>query len=230
MLTSEPQHISKSYFPREREKTTTATKMSSRPPNRPNPSNRQISRLSISLCAGAGQTTRRQSAKVRLDPCRAAHLRYRVATGTDFADAPPVISPALENVKDFVITALNDGELDPIEVSKIYETVAKETEHLVKQLEEVETQEEGGYLEFMSPGDLKLKERLALERSLKIGAAARRKVLLKGIRILTGLTMAGGLIYSLINTADQAEPLTPDKYWESKFKEFAMNAMMYKMG
>lgn len=191
---------------------------------------RQVSRLSVSLCARAGKTTLQPSAKVCLNPFRAAHLRHRVATGTDFSNAPPVILPTLENVKNFVTTALNDGELDPIEVATIYEIVAKQTQDLTEQLEDIETQEESGYLEFMSPGDLELKERLALEKNMKVAAAKRRKLLLKGIKILTGLTMAGGLIHSLINTADQAETLVPDNSWESKIKEFALNAMIYKMG
>ena len=156
-------------------------------------------RQSSSLCAAHG--------KVRLDPCRAAHLRRRVATGTDFAETPQEIAPVLDRVKSFVSDALSDGELNPREVADLYGLIAFETQRLTVELEDPETPN-GGYLDFMSDRDLELKRRIA--------ASTRRKRLLRAIKILTGLTAAGGLIYALINTSDQTAPLVPDDLWADR--------------
>lgn len=190
---------------------------------------RRPAQLPVSLCAAAGRPTGKPVGKpaapaqgrVRLDPCRAAHLRRRVATGADFADAPEEIAPVIERVKSFVSDALSDGELSPREVAGLYGYVAFETQQLAEELAEPETPN-GGYLDFMSERDLALKDRLA--------AQARRKRLLRALKVLTGLTAAGGLIYSLINTADQAQPLVPDPTWAEKLGEAAAWWMQFKMG
>lgn len=180
--------------------------------------------MHASLCAKAGSPAGlpagKPQGKVRLDPCRLAHLRRRVATGTDFADAPEEIAPVLERVKSFVDDALSDGELSPREVAGLYGYVSSETQRLTEELDEPETPE-GSYYEYMSERDVAFKARLANE--------ARRKRVMRAIKILTGLTAAGGLIYSLINTADETERLVPDPTWSDKFGEAVLLWAQLKM-
>lgn len=133
-------------------------------------------RLSTSLRAGTGKHS---SVKVRLNSRGLAHLRSRVATGTDFQDAPNEISLVVKRVKSLVNDAIRDGELSPNEVAGLYAYVSQSTQWFANQL--------------------------AVNRM----ADDRRKRLLKGIQVLTSLTMAGGLLYALINTADGTEPLLP---------------------
>lgn len=73
----------------------------------------------------------------------------------------------------------------------------------------------------MSERDLALKDRLAKD--------ARRKRLTRAIKILTGFTAAGGLIYSLINTSDSKETFIPDKTWSDTMGEVALQWMHFKM-
>lgn len=188
-------------------------------------------RVATSLCAAAGKPAAGKPAalprgRVRLDSCRAVHLRSRVATGTDFADAPEEIAPVVDRVKSFVSEALSDGELSPREVAGLYGYVAFETQRLVAQLDELDELDEPetptpSYFDYMSERDLALKDRLAKD--------ARRKRLTRAIKILTGLTAAGGLIYSLINTSDSKETFIPDKTWSDTMGEVALQWMQFKM-
>lgn len=185
-------------------------------------------RVATSLCAAAGKPAVGKPAalprgRVRLDPCRAVHLRSRVATGTDFVDAPEEIAPVVDHVKSFVSDALSDGELSPREVAGLYGYVAFETQRLVAQLDELDEPETPtpSYLDYMSERDLAFKDRLAKD--------ARRKRLTRAIKILTGLTAAGGLIYSLINTSDSKATFIPDKTWSDTMGELALQWIQLKM-
>jgi hypothetical protein len=180
-----------------------------------------VRRLSTSLCAAVGKHS---EAKVRLNPCAVAHLRRRVATGTDFKGAPNEIGPVINHIKSAVTEALSDGELSPREVAGLYEYVSKSTQLLADELDEPESPDwmNDTYLDFMSDRDLAMKRKVA-------AVAARRKRVIKGIQVLTSMTMAGGLLYALINTADQTEPLIPDKSLADKMADFAFWAANIKM-
>ena len=88
-------------------------------------------RLSDSLCAGAGKNS---EAKVRLNVCALAHLRSRVATGTDFTDAPIEMAPIIRRIKLIVNDAIRDGELSPNEIAGLYAYVSNATQWYVNQL------------------------------------------------------------------------------------------------
>lgn len=185
-----------------------------------------VRRLSDSLCAGAGK---HYEAKVRLNSCALNNLRRRVATGTDFSEAPVEIAPVVQRVESLVNDALSDGELSPNEVAGLYAYVASSTQRLVEELDEPESPN-GGYLPFMSDRDVDLKERLAREIAVKRMADDRRKRVLKGIQVLTSMTMAGGLLHALINTADNTEPLVPQKSYSDMMAGFLVLAAAFKAG
>lgn len=185
-----------------------------------------VRRLSDSLCAGAGK---HYEAKVRLNSCALNNLRRRVATGTDFLETPVEVGPVVERVKSLVSDALSDGELSPKEVAGLYAYVASSTQLLVDELNEPDPPN-GGYLPFMSRRDVDLKERLAREIAVKRMADDRRKRLLKGIQVLHGMTMAGGLLYALINTADNTEPLLPQQSYSDMMAGFIVLAAAFKAG
>lgn len=193
-----------------------------------NPSPPSVNRLTASLCAGAGKNA---NANIRLNSCAVAHLRRRVATGTDFVNAPIEIAPVLDHVKSFVSDALSDGELSPREVAGLYDYVSEATQRLVEELDESDSPDwiYSAYDEYESDLDILLKDRQARDLEVKRAIAARRKRVLQGIKVLTSMTMAGGLIYALINTADNTEPLIPQKTWSDTMAELAFLAATWKM-